>query len=457
MSDADIIVHFLKNIERRLLANRSLRDITFALSIVLTFLTFIKVWDLISPFKTATIRFFLGSCALFLFGYAVWLLRKKETLDQAAGSIDQTVRLNDEIKTAFWFIRNPHPSKWVDRQIQRAASTAARIDLTRVYPIVIPRASYGAVTMTLVLLGLNFLPLPFNHNWLVLRAAPEIARSETVATTAATSAPRASLVREISKDTPNMQSIYAGLQKIASRLKESETLRGVSRALTDKRLALAAEELRAVATVLDREPVASLLDIEHSLNEAAEISRPELEALSDELAAAARSNANQNMTGAREALEQAAEEFEGLEEEIYKQESTLEQLAKGNERHAQEDGHVSGAAIPEARDLPQKTGSGEGFGVSEKKGERGPYEGTPTRLAVRLQQEAIESMRSSGVSRADIEQASRQERSKLDYRAIDNKSIGAAKDVLEHRESTPWKYRSLVKSYFEAIGEPAVK
>ncbi|PYS12335.1 MAG: hypothetical protein DMG15_14695, partial [Acidobacteria bacterium] len=151
MSDADIIVHFLKNIERRLRANRSLRDITFALSIVLTFLTFIKVWDLISPFKTATIRFFLGSCVLFLFGYAVWLLRKKETLDQAAASIDQTARLNDEIKTAFWFIRNPHPSKWVDRQIQRAASTAARIDLTRVYPIVIPRASYGAVTMTLVL------------------------------------------------------------------------------------------------------------------------------------------------------------------------------------------------------------------------------------------------------------------------------------------------------------------
>src|SRR5204862_134546 len=83
-----------------------------------------------------------------------------------------------------------------------------------------------------------------------------------------------------------------------------------------------------------------------------------------------------------------------------KQESTLEQLAKGNERHAQEDGHVGGAAIPEARDLPQKTGSGEGFGVSEKKGERVPNEGTPTRLAVRLQQEAIESMRSTGVSRA---------------------------------------------------------
>jgi len=460
MSDAEVIIQFLKKIEWRIRANRRLREVTLGMWIALTFLTLVKIWDLVSPFKAPTIRFFISACALVLFGYALWLLRKKGTLDEAAISIDRTARLNDEIKTAFWFIRNPRPSKWVDRQIQRAAHTAAKIDIRRVYAISIPRTSSAAVLMTLVLVGLNFLPLPRKHNWLSLIAATETAveRAERLnEKIQAQNASKAGEVRETHKDMRDFGSIYAGLQEIAGRFQESETLRGAAHALMDKRLALAAEDLRTASTVLDREPVASLLDIEHSLNEAAEISRPELQALSDELAAAARSIANKNMTGAREALEQAAEEFEGLEEEIYKQESTLEQLAKGNERHAQEDGHVSGAAIPEARDLPQKTGSGEGFGVSEKKGERGPYEGTPTRLAVRLQQEAIESMRSSGVSRADIEQASRQERSKLDYRAIDNKSIGAAKDVLEHRESTPWKYRSLVKSYFEAIGEPAVK
>src|SRR5207247_4101605 len=83
----------------------------------------------------------------------------------------------------------------------------------------------------------------------------------------------------------DFESIYAGLQEIAGLFQESETLRGVAHALMDKRLALAAEDLRTAGTVLDREPVASLLDIEHSLNEAAEISRPELQALSGELAA----------------------------------------------------------------------------------------------------------------------------------------------------------------------------
>ena len=66
-------------------------------------------------------------------------------------------------------------------------------------------------------------------------------------------------------------------------------------------------------------------------------------------------------------------------------------------------------------------------------------------------------MEGAGVTREDERAASRQERSTLDYRAIEAKSTGSPKDVLDHRESTRWKYRALIKSYFEAIGEPASK
>src|SRR5438094_9717816 len=173
MSEAEVIVQFLKKIEWRIRANRRLREVTLGVWIALTFLTLIKVWDLVSPFKASTIRFFISACALVLFGYALWLLRKKGTLDEAAISIDRTAHLNDEIKTAFWFIRNPQPSKWVDRQIQRAVRTVAKIDPLRVYPIVIPRASYAAVALIVVLVGMNFFPLSLNHNWFALSAAPE--------------------------------------------------------------------------------------------------------------------------------------------------------------------------------------------------------------------------------------------------------------------------------------------
>src|SRR5205085_6374377 len=112
------------------------------------------------PFKTTTMRFILAGCALSFASYVVWRGRQKRSLDQAAVSIDQRAGLNDEMKTALWFIRNPHTSKWVDRQIQRAARNTEKIDVGRAYPIVIPRTSYAAVAMIAVFLGLNFAPLP---------------------------------------------------------------------------------------------------------------------------------------------------------------------------------------------------------------------------------------------------------------------------------------------------------
>jgi len=45
--------------------------------------------------------------------YFVWRLLQKETLGQAAASVDRRAGLHDEIKTALWFIYNPaHRSGW---------------------------------------------------------------------------------------------------------------------------------------------------------------------------------------------------------------------------------------------------------------------------------------------------------------------------------------------------------
>ena len=59
-------------------------------------------------------------------------------------------------------------------QIQRAAKNAHRLDLDRLYPFSVPRTSYMAATMILLFVGLNFIPLSSNHNWLTLRAAPAL-------------------------------------------------------------------------------------------------------------------------------------------------------------------------------------------------------------------------------------------------------------------------------------------
>src|SRR2546427_4857526 len=79
MSEAEVIVQFLKKIEWRIRANRRLREITLGVWIALTFLTLIKVWDLVSPFNASAIRFFVAAFAPVFFGYALWLFRQKRT------------------------------------------------------------------------------------------------------------------------------------------------------------------------------------------------------------------------------------------------------------------------------------------------------------------------------------------------------------------------------------------
>ena len=63
-------------------------------------------------------------------------------------------------------------------------------------------------------------------------------------------------------------------------------------------------------------------------------------------------------------------------------------------------------------------------------------------------------MPTAGIKRIDVEEASRQERSKLDYRNVASELTAAQKDVLNH-EDMPWQYRPLIKTYFESIVQAA--
>src|SRR6185436_13790132 len=103
---------------------------------------------------------------------------QKATLEQAAASIDKRAELKDELRTAFWFINNPRPSEWVDAQVRRAASHAQNLNLDVLYPRQIPKSSFISAAMILLFVSLNFVPLPWNHNWLALQAAPAFALSD---------------------------------------------------------------------------------------------------------------------------------------------------------------------------------------------------------------------------------------------------------------------------------------
>ncbi len=102
------------------------------------------------------------------------------------------------------------------------------------------------------------------------------------------------------------------------------------------------------------------------------------------------------------------------------------------------------------------TGDGSGLMPSGKGGADAPREGAPTKLDVKLAQEKLKGMEDQGNKEEDLEEASKQERSRLDYRNVKSDLSPAQKDLL-NQSHVPWEYRPLIKNYFQAIRPPAKK
>ena len=100
-------------------------------------------------------------------------------------------------------------------------------------------------------------------------------------------------------------------------------------------------------------------------------------------------------------------------------------------------------------------GDSGGNSPSGKGGSDAPREGAPTTLDVKLQQERVKGMEDQG-KEENIEEVSKQERSKLDYRNVKSDLSPAQKDLL-NQDRIPWEYRPLIKNYFQAIRPPAKK
>src|SRR5437667_211508 len=440
MSDKEIIIKSLERVERRIRTNRLLNELALGATFFLAFPLALKVWGLFDPLRGATIAFIAGIWILRFAAYVVWRSLYRATLRQAAAVIDKAAGLNDEIKTAFWFIHNPRPSEWVDVQIHRASISAKRANLDTFFPRRIPKTSYVAAGLFLLFAGLNFVPLPWNHNWLALQAAPAFAPTPDEAAIlkqteallrkaeklkqpelakkleeivqqlqegkidAAQAAQMLDLLQSL-LDEGNLDtaSIREGLEEMARDLAESDKLEPTAEAMKNKELNLAADELRKLAEKLGLNTPESNKQMQKSLQQASENPRLGLEELA-------------------KLLKEAAENLKNEDQQ--------------------------GAPMP---------GNSEGNGLmpSGKGGSDAPREGAATTLDVKLQQERVKGMQDQG-KEEDLEEVSKQERSKLDYRNVKSELSPAQKDLL-NQDRIPWEYRPLIKNYFQAIRPPVKK
>src|SRR5262245_61721893 len=109
MSDQEIILASLRRVDRRIRTNRLLHELTLGAALFLVIPLLLKIWDLFEPLRAVTIGIIVGIWVLLFSAYVVWRFLQRGTLGEAAASADKKADLQDELKTAFWFINNPRP------------------------------------------------------------------------------------------------------------------------------------------------------------------------------------------------------------------------------------------------------------------------------------------------------------------------------------------------------------
>jgi hypothetical protein len=417
MSDREVIIRLLERAERRNRSNRRLGQIAAILCISLLIPVGFKALDLIFHFRGRTVSAVLIVWAVVTFAFIVWRTRGRHSLSQIAASIDRKAHLQDQLKTAYWFIGNPRSSEWVDVQIQRAAQQVQKLSLENLYPRRVPRGLFYAAGLLALLIGLNFVPLSLNYNWVYLQAAPPFRLTDEeqkslgetrrlLQKAALENQEIAERIDEIIEDLEqgeigideaidqlealqqqleegnlDLANLTNGIEEMAAILAQSQQLKPMAAAMAEGQLAQAASELREFSKGLQDVAPPDLRTIEQRFQQASENPRPGLEDLARAFESSSMALARGDRTAAVSAMDRAARELERLMKEIEGQQALndageeLGELASSlQEREGGEGGYDDNDPYSEEGD-PQGASANGQAGDQQQPGE-GPGEFT---------------------------------------------------------------------------------
>lgn len=383
-----------------------LQEIASGLAVALSIPVLFKILDFFISFRLVTVSIFFIVWAAITGLWLFWRTRGLgESLAQTAASVDSRSTGHDQIKTAYWFINNPKESAWVELQIKRAAASARAMAVNSLYPRSMPRAWYVAIGLVVLLGVLNFVPLPWNNNWLRGEGAPAFAlddadksalqhalellkQAEKLQDTddaekleaiiralqdGSMSKDQASkslseLQRNLAERGLDAGRITDGLERIAKALDPSQFTKPVATEIFKLDLNKAAEEVRNIDKNLAAAPESKLREMAERLQEASDVAGQGLEQLSQYLGNTAQAMQRRDTAAGRHGLQQVATELERLQKVLEAQ------------RLRSEASSELGAAADAVGGTPGEVGGGEstpgqGEGEGQGKGEGDGGEG----------------------------------------------------------------------------------
>lgn len=365
-SEHSVIRGVLESVDRQVRLNRILDHLSVAVCFVLATLVTVKILGmLVNIWAPSTLIVVATSTALFV-AFLTWTQYGARQLGQAAVVADHAGGLHDELKSAYWFMRQDHRTVWTETQVQRAAQTARGLRPKRLVPTIVPQRFWIAVALggILVLLGfapsgpplLAFSKVPIDPSSLTdaqeeqfeeirnlveqAQALEEAAAEEDQLSAEARDrleeAMRAleadqltmeEFLREL-REAQNaleegnleMSALQEALEDLAQDLEGSSELADLAEAMKNQNLSAAAEMMRQLAEQLAQMDGQQLAEMAEQLQQAAQGDQASMEELMQALQEAAEAMSEEQLAAAMQAMQDAADAMDAMSQRIDAQE-----------------------------------------------------------------------------------------------------------------------------------------
>ena len=319
-----VISRLLRRIDRQVRLNSILDHFSIALCLLLATLVTVKIIRMLVPISAPSPTLIVLMAATVYVLFFLWSQVGARQLGLAAGVADTRGDLHDELKSAYWFMRQDHRTIWTEAQVERAAHTARGLQPRKLVPLVMPQRLWAALALGGILLALGLVP-----------------PGEPLLSFAATSVDPSALTAEQEEQFEEIRSLVEQAHDLEDAAEQQDQLS----AEAQERLEEAMRQLEADQLSME-ELLSELREAQNALEEGnLEMSAMEeaLEELaqdlqnSTELGDLAEAMKNQDMAEAAELMRQLAENLASMDsQQMQEMAEQLQQAAQGDQQSMQE-------------------------------------------------------------------------------------------------------------------------
>lgn len=496
----------LKKINQRIQISFHIDLFAKILCATLGFSVLLKIAEILFPFQAPGWEILLsGSFCIYLV-FSIRRKLKSEWLDRAAGMADKLGGLRDEIKTAYWFMRHPKKSAWIDLQLKGAAKSLDSMKINELFPLSVSKWFWGVFVLIAVQVSLGVLPsqtplffsdagsqAPFSDMEVqiaeletilgsevgsVLEDADRESLEEVLEDLKADEFDSEEVLRQLqeaedlfNEESFEMDALNQEMAQIAEEFSDTDDLSVFSNSLGSSEFGDAADQLRELSERLSDMTPTELNNLEEGLQPSQNAESLSIEELLSALNEAGTALSQDEMSMAEGALTEAAATLDAmaqdqnLEEALNEAATNMQAMSQqvtqnANSSSLDPEGEMTAGSSGTGSDEVTQSSGGES---GEGSGPAGNSTGTPsenaelelgeaTTLEVQLNLEVIEEGLIDELPDPEnlFQGGSQRQQSELEFRDVNGLAGYSPASALDI-EVVFWEYRDLVKDYFLGI------